>query len=329
MDGRGAGRSGASSSRLHQLAPQQLFDKQSAFVVHAFEQAVRQYVKDSLAYRLSLLRLQQARADAKRVDDQYRLAPGMPLVPPSTLTRQEDLARWCLARAAARGAAEALAAQLAQDCQAYIARQQETLVLVEQISSHIKDRMELQWVADAHDAPASSSAGARTGPAAFLARVEAASERMAAAADALSEAIETQLMQDSAFEEEKRAARAQRRFGRSTADEVAGPSSETGGGSSSGQPIDAATFGMRLKRLYENWQGKRGPWSGANAIAIALGTRSGSSGGGGAALRYSDAAVAHQWLFGRELPETLVVLTASEMHVVANQQQGTTPTSLR
>ena len=60
--------------------------------------------------------------------------------------------------------------------------------------------------------------------------------------------------------------------------------------------INAQQFCSRLKRFKEGWLANQaGPWSGANALAIAVGTSSED-------LRYLKSISLHLWLFGYELP---------------------------
>ncbi len=60
--------------------------------------------------------------------------------------------------------------------------------------------------------------------------------------------------------------------------------------------INAQQFSSRLKRFKEGWLANQaGPWSGANALAIAVGASSED-------LRYLKSISLHLWLFGYELP---------------------------
>uniref|UniRef100_A0A7S0S408 FACT complex subunit n=1 Tax=Chlamydomonas leiostraca TaxID=1034604 RepID=A0A7S0S408_9CHLO len=80
--------------------------------------------------------------------------------------------------------------------------------------------------------------------------------------------------------------------------------------------IDAATFGRRLKQLYDHWKANTGSlWGGCNAIAVAVGASSED-------LRYLKSLALHLWLFGYELPDTILVFTPTELHVVASQKKA-------
>lgn len=79
--------------------------------------------------------------------------------------------------------------------------------------------------------------------------------------------------------------------------------------------IDEGTFGERLKLLYNSWKGQPSSWENANVLAITVGGTSED-------LRYLRSIALHLWLFGYELPDTLLLLTPDEVHVLTSQRKA-------
>ncbi|KAG2482945.1 hypothetical protein HYH03_018170 [Edaphochlamys debaryana] len=81
--------------------------------------------------------------------------------------------------------------------------------------------------------------------------------------------------------------------------------------------IDVAQFCRRLKRLYECWTTQQdGVWSGANVLAVAVGAPSED-------LRYLKSNSLHLWLFGYELPETVMLFVPGKVLVLTSQKKAT------
>jgi len=80
--------------------------------------------------------------------------------------------------------------------------------------------------------------------------------------------------------------------------------------------IDAPTFCKRLKKLVDHWKAnKEATWSDANALAVLVGASSED-------LRYLKSISLHLWLFGYELPDTVLVITSSELLVLTSQKKA-------
>lgn len=80
--------------------------------------------------------------------------------------------------------------------------------------------------------------------------------------------------------------------------------------------IDQGVFGKRLKLLYESWKGNRASlWENAGALGIMVGNTSED-------LRYLKSISLHLWLFGYELPDTVLVFTNKDMHVLTSQKKA-------
>ncbi|GFR48098.1 hypothetical protein Agub_g9783 [Astrephomene gubernaculifera] len=80
--------------------------------------------------------------------------------------------------------------------------------------------------------------------------------------------------------------------------------------------IDVQQFCRRLKRLYDCWTSQQdGVWSGANVLAVAVGAPSED-------LRYLKSSSLHLWLFGYELPETVMLFTRARVLVLTSQKKA-------
>ncbi|KAG1678588.1 hypothetical protein FOA52_012595 [Chlamydomonas sp. UWO 241] len=83
-----------------------------------------------------------------------------------------------------------------------------------------------------------------------------------------------------------------------------------------GVKIDVDTFCKRIKKLHEHWQVKReAAWAGANSLSIVVGASSED-------LRYLKSISLQLWLFGYELPDTVMVLTKTELHVLTSAKKA-------
>lgn len=80
--------------------------------------------------------------------------------------------------------------------------------------------------------------------------------------------------------------------------------------------IDAALCSMRLKRLMTSWNENASVWGGASCLLIGSGANKEDD------LRYLKSVALEIWLFGYELPDTLVLLTKTEMHVVTGGKKA-------
>ncbi|KAF5837808.1 FACT complex subunit-domain-containing protein [Dunaliella salina] len=80
--------------------------------------------------------------------------------------------------------------------------------------------------------------------------------------------------------------------------------------------VDAALFGSRLGKLFKHWQEKKDElWAGSRAVVVVEGSSSDD-------LRYLKSLTLHLWLFGYELPDTILAFTPKEMHVLASQKKS-------
>ncbi|KIZ00422.1 FACT complex subunit SPT16 [Monoraphidium neglectum] len=80
--------------------------------------------------------------------------------------------------------------------------------------------------------------------------------------------------------------------------------------------IDQGAFGKRLKLLYESWKGNRSSlWEDSGALGVVVGSTSED-------LRYLKSISLHLWLFGYELPDTVLVFTEKEVHVLTSQKKA-------
>ncbi|KAI8465881.1 MAG: global transcription factor [Monoraphidium minutum] len=80
--------------------------------------------------------------------------------------------------------------------------------------------------------------------------------------------------------------------------------------------IDQSAFGKRLRLLYTSWKSNRSSlWEGANALGVVVGSTSED-------LRYLKSISLHLWLFGYELPDTVLVFTDKELHVLTSQKKA-------
>jgi len=80
--------------------------------------------------------------------------------------------------------------------------------------------------------------------------------------------------------------------------------------------IDAANFCTRLKLLYKAWQaGGEGLWDGAGSICVAAGPASED-------FRYLKSVALHIWLFGYELPDTIIAMTKERVYIIASSKKA-------
>lgn len=79
--------------------------------------------------------------------------------------------------------------------------------------------------------------------------------------------------------------------------------------------IDAGLFAKRLDILLASWNGHSSLWGDATAVVIAVGPSSEE-------LRYLKSSALHLWLFGYELPETVMAITKSKLHVVTSAKKA-------
>ena len=81
--------------------------------------------------------------------------------------------------------------------------------------------------------------------------------------------------------------------------------------------IDAAVCAARLKRLMASWSDNAQVWGGATALLVGSGANKEDD------LRYLKSVALEIWLFGYELPDTLVLITkAGELHVVTGGKKA-------
>ncbi|GMH36216.1 hypothetical protein BSKO_04084 [Bryopsis sp. KO-2023] len=75
--------------------------------------------------------------------------------------------------------------------------------------------------------------------------------------------------------------------------------------------LDAQNFCARLKLLYESWKNSPEVWNDASTLAIVSGSSSNDE------FRYLKSVSIHLWLFGYEIPDTVMVLSPDEAHVLS------------
>ncbi|KAF6251518.1 global transcription factor [Scenedesmus sp. NREL 46B-D3] len=80
--------------------------------------------------------------------------------------------------------------------------------------------------------------------------------------------------------------------------------------------INPDTFGKRVKLLYDGWKDNRADiWDNANALAVVVGGTSDD-------LRYLKSISLHLWLFGYELPDTIMVFTDAALHILTSGKKA-------
>ncbi|KAK9824573.1 hypothetical protein WJX72_011424 [[Myrmecia] bisecta] len=79
--------------------------------------------------------------------------------------------------------------------------------------------------------------------------------------------------------------------------------------------IDDQQLCKRLKAVYDSWKTGQQAWSGATALAVPVGSASD-------VLRYLKGITVQLWLFGYELPDTILVFTASALHVLTSSKKA-------
>ena len=80
--------------------------------------------------------------------------------------------------------------------------------------------------------------------------------------------------------------------------------------------IDAALCAQRLKVFMASWNDKSGMWGDATAVLVGSGVNKEDD------LRYLKSVALEIWLFGYELPDTLILFTKTEMHVVTGGKKA-------
>ena len=93
-------------------------------------------------------------------------------------------------------------------------------------------------------------------------------------------------------------------------------SGSTSAGSSSAYVIDINNFSKRLKLLYSHWDEHRGGfWGDLDALAIATPPSSDD-------LRYLKSSALNIWLVGFEFPDTIIVFTKKQIHILCSQKKA-------
>jgi nucleosome binding factor SPN SPT16 subunit len=81
--------------------------------------------------------------------------------------------------------------------------------------------------------------------------------------------------------------------------------------------IDAVQCAARMKRLLASWtDGGDTLWGGATSVMVGTGVNKEDD------LRYLKSVALEVWLFGYELPDTLILFTKTELHVVTSSKKG-------
>ncbi|PRQ48490.1 putative peptidase M24, FACT complex subunit Spt16p/Cdc68p, creatinase/Aminopeptidase P/Spt16 [Rosa chinensis] len=95
-----------------------------------------------------------------------------------------------------------------------------------------------------------------------------------------------------------------------------GKASGTTAGSSSTYVIDVNNFSKRVKLLYSHWnEHHSGLWGHSDALAIATPPTSDD-------LRYLKSSALNIWLVGFEFPDTIMVFTKKQIHVLCSQKKA-------
>ncbi|KAJ9555978.1 hypothetical protein OSB04_010592 [Centaurea solstitialis] len=82
-----------------------------------------------------------------------------------------------------------------------------------------------------------------------------------------------------------------------------------------GYTIDAATLVRRLQSLYSHWREHRDElWGSSSAFAVATPPPSDD-------LRYLKSSALNIWLLGYEFPETIMVFSDKQMHILSSQKK--------
>ena len=79
---------------------------------------------------------------------------------------------------------------------------------------------------------------------------------------------------------------------------------------------DTLHCASRLKQLLASWSRNETMWHGATGILIGTGVNTEDD------LRYLKSVALELWLFGYELPDTLMLFTKTEIHVVTGGKKG-------
>lgn len=85
--------------------------------------------------------------------------------------------------------------------------------------------------------------------------------------------------------------------------------------------IDEDAFCRRLKSLYDSWVANPEAWSGVNAFAVPAGSTSEE-------LRYTKSLAMQLWLFGYELPDTIMVFLKHSVHFITSGKKASLLQSL-
>lgn len=81
---------------------------------------------------------------------------------------------------------------------------------------------------------------------------------------------------------------------------------------------DADRCAARMKQFLASWDsGSDTLWGGATAVLVGSGVNKEDD------LRYLKSVALEVWLFGYELPDTLILVTKTELHVVSSGKKGT------
>lgn len=81
--------------------------------------------------------------------------------------------------------------------------------------------------------------------------------------------------------------------------------------------IDADLCAARMKRFLASWNDVGDTmWGGATAVLMGTGVNKEDD------LRYLKSVALEVWLFGYELPDTLILFTKTELHVVTSGKKG-------
>ena len=84
----------------------------------------------------------------------------------------------------------------------------------------------------------------------------------------------------------------------------------------SGPSIDSSRCASRIQLLLASWNSNTTLWGDITGMLVGTGVNKEDD------LRYLKSVALEVWLFGYELPDTLMLFTKSELHIIASDRKG-------
>ena len=84
----------------------------------------------------------------------------------------------------------------------------------------------------------------------------------------------------------------------------------------SGPSIDSSRCASRIQLLLASWNSNTTLWRDITGMLVGTGVNKEDD------LRYLKSVALEVWLFGYELPDTLMLFTKSELHIIASGRKG-------